>query len=187
MRIAFIVQFVFITTIIVLAMLNRRRLRQRPRYGVDIPPPPSHVCSKFPFWAVVLAGVFFAFGLAWLANVAWRISRSVKTTGIILLVQHRFDHNRPGRSQSVNTPIFIFQDGNSVWHTNKPSISSSGTRLQSGDQVAVYYNPENPQDALLDSFNFTYSIPFFFTVFGGIMLTFGIVQRLKIKQRPKLP
>ena len=49
------------------------------------------------------------------------------------------------------------------------------------------YNPENPQDALLDSFNFTYSIPFFFTVFGGIMLTFGIVQRLKIKQRPKLP
>lgn len=105
MKAIFLIQIAFIVIAAVLAILNRRRFGQRPRYGVDVPPPPSRVCRKFPLWAFVPAGIFFALGLVWLANTVWRIRYSVKTTGVILLVQHRLDNNRPGKIQTMHTPI----------------------------------------------------------------------------------
>jgi len=91
----------------------------------------------------LLTGSFFL----WRNNEEFRL-HALKTEGVVVdFAQHRSDENSITYSTVVE-----FKDQNEHIIRFSSSISSSSPGYHRGNQVTVFYNPDNPQEAQIDSF-----------------------------------
>ena len=97
-------------------------------------------------WAVVL-----------LLYYAWFMYSSVKVEGVVSDVDISYSTNEDGYTTSSSFPIFSYEYEGEIYRYESNSSSS----LYTGDEVELYVNPDDPTDALPDTFS---------EVFGGFMM-----------------
>lgn len=72
-------------------------------------------------------------------------------------------------------PIVKFYTEDQQPVTVKPSASPSRRYHLDGARISVYYNPDNPQDFVLDT-NEHSALPFLFMIMGVVFIMGGIFQ-----------
>ena len=70
---------------------------------------------------------------------------------------------------------FTDQQGQTVTYADKFGFSRPSFMV--GQKVRIFYDPQNPQHAMIDRGPKNYAIPFVCAVFGGLMIL-GSLQRL---------
>ncbi len=110
-------------------------------------------------------------------------SNSIKTLGSITGVDSHISKSSRKSSGSSSsstkktkmyTPIVTFDDNKGNSHTIISS-SSSSSYPNLNEEVDVYYNPNNPEDAKLGTFMNLWGGAVIFSFLGGISLFFGIL------------
>lgn len=105
----------------------------------------------------------------------WRIKKSTKTTGVVMNVESRQGMRQFDSStrNTLFTPTVRFQtaDGRTVDYT--PKISTSTNNYQVGENVPVYYDPQQPENVIVGRFYNLWYLHFVFGLVGGMFL-FGI-------------
>lgn len=126
--------------------------------------------SMFTFMGVlfVLLGLSLLGGAIVLSLRKWlRIKKSVKTIGVVIN-----NETSPGMRQHGATPRsilykptvrFQMSDGRTVNYT--PKVSTSYSNYSVGENVPVYYNPQQPADAIVGT---AFHLWFIFLLFGFV-------------------
>src|SRR2546422_5323420 len=98
------------------------------------------------------------------------------------VVENKSKENYPGTG-SRTLPFtsyqavvrFTDQQGQTVTYADKFGFSPPSFMV--GQKVRIFYDPQNPQHAMIDRGPKNYAIPFVCAVFGGLMIL-GSLQRL---------
>jgi hypothetical protein len=101
----------------------------------------------------ILSGIGFLFLLVaiCIAAYSWNFLRHAQPSqGLVIGLAEKQDR---GDHSAARAPIFAFQDGSGITHTNNKSASySSPPDYQIGEKVPVLYNRLNPDQAKINSF-----------------------------------
>lgn len=123
--------------------------------------------------------IVVAVGIILLTAAAWEyidrktfVSKAVRTEGMIVgTVCRRLGDD--GRRLA----IFSFRDARGVEHQVTSVVASSARRTCGGNRVAVLYDPDDPENAFIDSFMELWGISFILGlvgvgfIVGGVFLT----------------
>ena len=146
-----------------------------------------------PKWGIA---IFSIIGLAMGAGTIWAwsagqryINEGIATTGTVIDLEYRDSDEGSG----TYAPVVEFIDRDGVTRTHHSSSSSNPPAYKRGEEVTLYYLPDEPERAMIDSFSDRYLLPLilglFALVFGGVgfgMIAFGIRKRRRLahfKQR----
>jgi hypothetical protein len=127
-----------------------------------------------------LLGLSFIVGAIVLCLKKWlRIKKSVKTTGVVVNNETSLgmaQHGATPRS-TLYKPTVRFQttDGRTVDYT--PKVSTSYNNYSVGENVPVYYNPQQPSEAIVGT---TFHLWFIFLLFGFVGGVFAFVGAMFI-------
>lgn len=137
------------------------------------------VYTKKPktFWEKNFSNVFTGVGLAMIGITAWIFidqylffTKSKEAVGKVI------DFKVP-KNKSLPVPIFEYFTSDKVRHEYQHTEGTNPSSYRLGEQIKVYYNPENPTDISL-GYNFI-PLTILFS-FGLIFTVFGISFRSKI-------
>jgi len=108
-----------------------------------------------------------------------RIKKSVKTTGVVVsneTAPGMMQHGATPRS-TLYKPTVRFQtaDGRTVDYT--PKVSTSYSNYSVGENVPVYYNPQQPEESIVGT---TFRLWFIFLLFGFVGGVFAFVGAMFI-------
>jgi len=115
----------------------------------------------------VLGPVLLAVGVYLYARTSAFLERATRTRGeVVELVERRSDDGY------TYAPVFVFEDAKGTSRRIVSNTSSNPPGYAVGDEVDVLYDPDDPEDACIDSF---FSLWGGATIVGGLGLVFGIV------------
>jgi len=114
---------------------------------------------------IIAAGIYF--------YTASFVDKAIETRGVVV---------RLIRSQDGYKPLVIFttQQGQEVEYV--PNFSSNPPAYRVGEEVVVFYDPQNPYHAMLGG-RLLYLIPIIFAVVGSIFAIIGIVILMVVRRR----
>jgi len=117
-------------------------------------------------------------GTVWLAYTFWFVDHAAKAQGQIVGMQPR-----RGEHGIQYAPVFTFNDAGGVTHTQICSVSSSSYSYETGQKVAVLYDPARPVHANIDSFETIWLFPLVVigvSLFSGSLLaiSFFVINRM---------
>ncbi len=120
--------------------------------------------------AVLFGLLFVGITIGFLVRKIWRITKSTKTTGVVMNVEvsqggGQFDSS-PRNTLFTPTVRFQTADGRIVDYTS--NISSNLDNYRVGENVPVYYNPQQPEKAIVGT-TFRLWSPFLILGFVGGM------------------
>jgi hypothetical protein len=118
---------------------------------------------------LILGTLFLIISSVWAFRNAVVLHRGLNTSGIITDVRPTSDDERPFYK---TTFAFHVRDGQS--YTVTQDFEERPASHKRGDNVAVVYNPTNPYDASLCSYNDMWYLPVCFGSVGAIMLAIGL-------------
>lgn len=131
---------------------------------------------------LVLFGLsFVGITIILLLRKVWRISKSTKTTGVVMNVEvsqgaRQFDASSTRNTLYKSTVRFQTADGRVVDYT--PQTSNSWSNYRVGENVPVYYNPQQPEKPIVGR-PYNLWFPFFlFGFVGGIFVCVGAIFML---------
>lgn len=106
----------------------------------------------------------------------WRIKKSTKTTGMVMNVEVSQGMQQLDYSSTRNTlfkPTVRFQtaDGRIIDYT--PNMSSSWSNRHVGENVPVYYDPQQPEEPIVGKLYNLWFPHFLFGIVGGGFLLIG--------------
>jgi hypothetical protein len=106
----------------------------------------------------------------------WRVKKFTKTMGLVMNVETReggrhFDSS-PRNTLFTSTLRFQTADGRIVDYT--PKMATSWHNYKVGENVPVYYDPKQPENAIVGRF-YNLWFPHFLSGFVGAMFLLGIV------------
>lgn len=104
-------------------------------------------------------------GTIWLAYTFWFVDHAARAQGQIVGMR-----SRPGQHDTEYAPVFTFSDADGVTHTQVCPVSSSSYSYETGEKVAVLYDPARPVHANIDSFETIWLFPL---VVVGVSLVSG--------------
>lgn len=124
----------------------------------------------------LMGSSFFVVSLFIIIRKKLRMKNWTKTTGLVLDVEVSRGMQQP-MGTSRNTlfrPKVRFQttDGRGIDY--EPALSSSWNNYQIGEQIEVFYNPQNPANVMFGTRTIDWIRLSFFAVIGGLMALFGI-------------
>ena len=121
-----------------------------------------------------IGGIFATIGLVFVAVAGWRYledrsfaAAAVHATGTVIRME--------GSSDSDGTtyrPVVSFRDAGGAEHIFGSGVSSSPPRYAAGDTVEVMYDPDSPDEAVIDSVLDRF---FLALVFGGLGTVFSAI------------
>ena len=119
---------------------------------------------------------FLAFGLVFLAVAlafAWSssatVANGVTAEGTVVDLERRYSSD----NGTTYRPVVQFVDRSGTAHRFVGSVGSSPAAYSRGESVAVIYDPDSPEDALLDSFTERHLFPLAFGGFGTVFAGLG--------------
>lgn len=143
---------------------------------------------------LLIGGVLFLMGSAFLAVSVFVIIRKkmrmknwTKTTGVVTDVEVSRGMRQPmGTSRStLFKPKVRFQAADGRVIDYEPTLSNSWNNYQKGQQIEIFYNPQNPANVMFGTRTADWIRLSFFAVFGGFMALFGILFMLVNLAFPK--
>jgi hypothetical protein len=98
------------------------------------------------------------------------VAGAERSDGKVIDLQY---NRRPGDSTGMYCPVFQFmtKDGRTIRVASK--IRSSSPSYHRGDMVTVFYDPKNPDNAVIKSFLNLYFLPMVFGLIGVGFMGFG--------------
>ena len=115
--------------------------------------------------------VILVFAAAIALNTLHFVHTAVATSGRIIELRESTDKD----GQKLSTPVFVFQDTSNASHRIRSSVSSSADRFRVGDQVAILYSPNNPDNASINTTSDVWGSSICLGALGGALLVFGLV------------
>ena len=123
-----------------------------------------------------LAGLLFiGIGLIMLISVAYIVmdnnklsKRAIVTTGVVLSYSTYFSNDEESSGSTMYTPTFEYSF-NGKKYTKQSDLSSSSRVFEIGDEVEILVDPDEPQNALINSF---WERWFMAVVLGGMSTMF---------------
>ena len=142
--------------------------------------------SKVKLW---IGSIFFVVGVTFLGFAAWHYvdgqsleAGGERTTGSVVAL-NRFINNE---GNVMYKPEVEFRDRFGQVQSIISDVSSSSPTLSRGEQVDIIYDPESPEDAIIDTYMHRYFMPTVFGAMGSIFalvgggFLLGIVRRKKV-------
>lgn len=114
--------------------------------------------------------IFFCVGSYMLFDTYKFMQTSQTTTGVVLSVDRVVTQDEDGTSITYS-PVFRYEDANGAPFTGSPALRSSGYNFPIGSEVAIRFDPTNPQDVRVDGL-------FSIWAFGGIFAFMGALFTL---------
>ncbi len=137
--------------------------------------PTKRPIRPYPFYLVLLfvaliGAMFLVYGV--MSGVSsWAFaSRAIRTQGTV--VRHDYLVISGGTSQSKSRPVVSYQVGGKSYDVFGPSHDEQGLLSKKspiGSQVTVLYDPDRPEEAVVESFGVHWGGPL---LYGGLGLTF---------------
>ena len=112
-------------------------------------------------------------GITWLSTVFNFLNKAIKTNATII------DHVERGRDSTTLAPVFLFETKNGTSIKIDSNIGSSIREFTVGDTIEIYYDPNHPYDAKINSFVQLWAFPIIICLFG---ISFVIVVPLIYKK-----
>ncbi len=124
----------------------------------------------------VMGSSFFVVSFTILIRKKMRMKNWTKTTGLVLDVESKLGMLQPiGTTRNtLYKPTVRFQTADGSVIDYQPAISSSWNNYQTGEEIEVFYNPQNPANVMFGTRTIDWVRLSFFTVFGGLMALFSI-------------
>ena len=124
----------------------------------------------------VMGSSFFVVSLTILIRKKMRMKNWTKTTGLVVDVDSKLGMLQPiGTTRNtLYKPKVRFQTADGSVIDYEPAISSSWNNYQTGEQIEVFYSPQNPANVMFGTRTIDWIRLSFFTVFGGLMALFSI-------------
>ena len=123
----------------------------------------------------LIAGLLMLFaGLVSWYNTSSFLAKCVITKGLI--VSHDIQTNQNEEDNSTTSfPIFRFEiPQNETKFTVRSNVSG---QMREGQEIEILYDPQNPQDAKINSLSHTWMIPIIVTSMGLFFSFLGILVR----------
>jgi len=124
---------------------------------------------KFLKW---IGGIFFVFGLIFLGTSFFAyiktnsfLATAVETQGRVVDLL---------RYENGYKPLVVFTDQTGREIEYVPNFSSNPPAYDIGEEVAVFYNPQTPQHAMLGGLAL-YLLPVIFGTVGGVLAILGAI------------
>lgn len=117
---------------------------------------------------------FVAFALVLILRRLYKMKKSVKTTGVVMNVEtSQGTQNEYGGRSTLFKPTVRFQtaDGRVIDYT--PTLSNNTSNYRVGENVPIYYDPQQPQNAIIDITTFGWFRLAFFGFCGFFLMLFG--------------
>ena len=125
-----------------------------------------------PVWVILLGFVFFGIG-AGLTYQQWMLRQeALEVPGEVIQLSESCDDEGCTYSPIVR---FVTQAGQSITYSSK--FSSSPPAYDVGEQVTIFYKPDNPQKATIKGEGGVFR--FIFAGVGGGVIIFGMVLFFK--------
>jgi hypothetical protein len=130
---------------------------------------PQLICGLF----VLIGGLFLAWGVAWFLQTALFLGQARPGTGVVVGERRSTSVRLKGQSayrevSTTRSPVVEFHDGAGVRHRFVP-LASSQQSFETGERVPVLYDPRQPGQAHLRSFDALWMRPILLVGFGGSM------------------
>lgn len=132
-------------------------------------------------FALVGAGML-AGGLYW----GWHTRQFLKTAATAPGVVVEMVASR-GSKSTTYAPVYTFTDGQGVPHKIRSSSSSNPPSYSVGETVQVFYDPQNPESALLDGWFELWGGATIIGGMGSIFFAIGLLVALIPKKPPVAP
>lgn len=137
--------------------------------------------------AVLFGLLFVGITIVFLLRKIWKITKSTKTMGVVMNVEvsqgaRQFD------SSSRNTlfsPTVRFQTTEGRIIDYKSSVSSSLDNYRVGENVPVYYDPQQPEKAIVGTTFRLWSPFIIFGFVGGMFIIVGAFFLLLFRNFPQ--
>lgn len=124
---------------------------------------------------LLVGSVFFVVGVTFLGFAAWHYidgqsleASGKRTTGTVVAL-NRYTNNE---GDTMYKPEVEFRDRSGQVQRIVSDVSSSSPTLSRGEQVDIIFDPESPEDAVIDTYMHRYFMP---TVFGAMGSIFALV------------
>jgi len=117
----------------------------------------------------LLAGGFF-----WYQSVAEFIEEATVARGEVIDLVRSSSSSSSGSSSYTYRPVVTFKDQNGQLVEFVSSSGSNPPSYSRGEQVDVFYRPEDPQNAKIDGFFSLWGGPMVLGLVGGVFALFGV-------------
>ncbi|HQU82042.1 MAG TPA: DUF3592 domain-containing protein [Pyrinomonadaceae bacterium] len=120
----------------------------------------------------LMGSAFFIVSILVMIRKKLRMKNWTKTTGLVtdVEVSHRMNQQM-GTSNTLFRPKVRFQTTDGRIIDYQPRISNNFSNYGIGQQIEVYYNPQNPGKVMFGTSSWRLIV---FAIFGGLMALFGI-------------
>jgi hypothetical protein len=125
---------------------------------------------------IIIGLIFFLAGMA-LKRRGKRLLENC-TSSVIGNVKETMQNTNGRRQNPQIAPIFSYI-ANGREHVKKSKASTSNLNLKAGDSVAVFYNPENPDEYYVKEFKDWVVLDWVFIIIGALVIIIGIVIAFK--------
>ena len=123
--------------------------------------------------ASLLAGpALFCLGIVFAIYKMWFISHAVTASGTVIQFvsfENQEDHSITCR------PVFVYSTPDGQTHTVTSNAGANQPEFASGERIKVLYNPNNPNDASINSFGQLWFLPLGFAGVGVITFCTGFL------------
>ena len=99
-------------------------------------------------WFSAMAGLMAIGGTIWFAHTVWWVAHATKAQGRIVAMERRGS----SKGNPMYSPVFAYDDGSGVTHTQICGMSSDAFSYEAGEKVTVLYDPARPIHSNIDSF-----------------------------------
>jgi len=134
-------------------------------------------------WIFATVGLAMAGGAFWAWSSSQRyLNEGIETTGRVIDLEYRDSDDSSG----TYAPVVEFTDREGTQRIYRSSSSSNPPAYKRGEQVTLYYLPDEPERAMIDGFDDRYLLPAILGVFGLVFggIGFGIIiYYLRQRQR----
>ncbi len=105
----------------------------------------------------------------------WRITKSTKTTGVVMNVEVNLGMQQSHSStrNTLFTPTVRFQTAGGRIINYTPNMSTSWSNYRVGENVPVYYDPQQPEKVMVGRFYDLWFPHFLCALVGGMFLFIG--------------
>ncbi len=142
---------------------------KRPK-GNDGPEQTIRRCSIAGWVLLVFVIPFGSGAIVWCSKTRSFVEQATRTEGTVVRLAESSSSDG-----TTYCPVFTFEDRSGNPHTVESSVSSSPPSHFVGEKVAVFYDPDDPDRAKIDSFIHLWLGPFVFGILAACALVGGII------------